>query len=238
MSGHSKWSKVKHQKAVTDVVKGAAFTKASRAITVAVAEGGGATDPDHNFRLRLAIDQARAVNMPKDTIARAIERGGGRDASLQSVRYEGYGPGGVAVLVEAATDNKNRTVSQVKQVFERYHGSIATPGAVAFLFEPAGVILIEKKGTTYDTIFEKAVEAGASDIAEKDTVFEVYAKPELLESVSNKLKNLGLSIENAELIMKPTRTIPLTEDNARTIEKLTDDLAALDDVQQTYDNAA
>jgi len=239
MSGHSKWSKVKHQKAVTDVVKGAAFTKASRAITVAVTEGGGVTDPVHNFRLRLAIDQAHAVNMPNDTIARAIERGKGTDASaVQSVRYEGYGPGGVAVLVEATTDNKNRTVSQVKQVFERHGGSLASPGAVTFLFQPCGVAVVRKSGVTYDAVFEKAIEGGASDIADTDDGYEVYTEPDRLEFVARRLTELGLTVDYSELIMKPKNTVSLSEENGRKVETLVAGLDALDDVQRTYENAA
>ena len=135
MSGHSKWSKVKHQKATTDVAKGAAFTKASRAITIAVHEGGGMTDPNANFRLRLAIEKARSVNMPKDTIERAIAKAAGTGGeTLEQVTYEGYGPAGVAFLVEAATDNRNRTVSVIKNIFERYGGTLTGPGAVSFLF--------------------------------------------------------------------------------------------------------
>src|SRR3990167_7132942 len=153
MSGHSKWSKVKHQKATTDAVKGAAFTKASRAITIAVREGGGVADPEKNFRLRLAVEKARIVNMPKDNIERAIARAAGGDASvIESVVYEGDGPAGVGLLIEAATDNRQRTVSGVKQVLERAGGRLATPGAVGYQFKRAGVITISKIGRSFDQL--------------------------------------------------------------------------------------
>src|SRR3989338_10745888 len=150
MSGHSKWSKVKHQKATTDAVKSRAFTRASRAITVSVKEGGGIADPDKNFRLRLAIEQAKAVNMPKDTIERAIEKGSGAGAAAyENLLYEGYGPGGVAYLVEAATDNHQRTVSEVKHVFDHAGGTLAAPGAVSYQFRRSGVVLVSKIGYTF-----------------------------------------------------------------------------------------
>lgn len=143
MSGHSKWSKVKHQKATTDVARGAAFTKASRAITVAVREAGGVTDPNANFHLRLAIEQARAVNMPKETIQRAMEKGSGPagEGGIEQVVYGAYGPGGVALLIEAATDNRNRTVSVIKNTLERYGAALTSPGAVAFLFTRSGITM-------------------------------------------------------------------------------------------------
>ena len=147
MSGHSKWSKVKHQKATTDVVKSFAFTKASRAIAVAVKEGGGMTDPNSNFHLRLAIERARAVNMPKENIERAVARAGGSGgAAIEHVTYEGYGPGGVAFLIEAATDNRQRSVSQIKNVLERAGGTLVSPGALNFLFERRGVVIEPKQG--------------------------------------------------------------------------------------------
>lgn len=176
MSGHSKWSKVKHQKAFTDATKGAVFTKASRAITVAVREGGGITDPNANFHLRLAIEQARAVNMPKETIQRAIEKGSGPagEGGIEQVVYGAYGPGGVAMLIEAATDNRNRTVSVIKNILERFHGNLVPPGAVAFLFTRSGgsmkpVALIEASPEQRITI-----NALVSQLAALDDVQEVY----------------------------------------------------------------
>ena len=168
MSGHSKWSKVKHQKATTDVVKGMAFTKAARAITIAVHEGGGIGDPAHNFHLRLAIEKAREVNMPKDNIERAIEKGmGSGGAQIEQITYEGYGPGGVAILIEAATDNRQRTVSAVKNLLDRAGGSLGSPGAVFYLFKPCGIITVPKT-VGFDMLFEAALSAGADAAFSRD----------------------------------------------------------------------
>jgi len=235
MSGHSKWSKVKHQKATTDAVKSAAFTRASRALTVAVREGGGVTDPMKNFRLRLAIDQARAVNMPKDTIERAIERGNAANAQgFESVIYEGYGPGGVAYLIEAATDNKQRTSANVKHQLDRAGGSIASPGAVGFQFLRCGIILVGKGGATLDAIMEAALEAGADDVIEREDVFEVYTKDVALSEVKENLGRTGLGIEHADLIMKAlqfTHPDPVLRSKN---EELMEKLESLDDVQKVY----
>src|SRR3989344_921527 len=177
MSGHSKWSKVKHQKATTDVAKAQAFTKASRAITVSVREGGGITDPNLNFRLRLAIEKARDVNMPKNTIERAIEKGsGGQAGSLSQITYDCFGPQGVALLVETTTDNKMRTVSEVKNVLERGGGRLASPGSVAYLFKRWGILVIPKANVTYDTLLTDAIVAGAHDVIEREDMFEVYRR--------------------------------------------------------------
>lgn len=239
MSGHSKWSKVKHQKAVTDVVKGAVFTKASRAITVAVTDGGGVTDPNNNFRLRLAIENARAVNMPNDTIARAMERGRGTGAaSLESILYEGYGPGGVALLIETATDNRKRTVAILKKVLDRAQGTIAAPGAVQFLFKRCGIITVRKEKVTFDEIFSDAVVAGATDVSEKEDVYELFTEPVDIEAVAKKLADLGLPVDNTAIIQKPTNTISLSSEDARKIENLTSELESLEDVLRVYDNAA
>ncbi|MBI5619340.1 YebC/PmpR family DNA-binding transcriptional regulator [Candidatus Gottesmanbacteria bacterium] len=175
MSGHSKWSKVKHQKALTDTAKGSAFTKASRAITVAVHEGGGITDPNGNFRLRLAIEGARAVNMPKETIQRAIDKGrGAGEGAIEQVIYEAYGPGGVGMLIEAATDNRNRTVSVIKNVFERFGGSLASPGAVSFLFTRSGTTM--KPLTVMDLSPEQRtrIDALVAELEALDDVQRVY----------------------------------------------------------------
>lgn len=240
MSGHSKWSKVKHQKAMTDAVKSAAFTRASRAITVAVREGGGITDPQKNFRLRLAIDQARAVNMPKETIERAIERANGSSVTaLETVIYEGYGPGGVAYLVEAATDNKQRTSAAIKHQFDRAGGSIAAPGAVGFQFVRCGIILIGKgSGVTLDALVEAAIAAGADDVIERDDVFEVYTKDTALSEVKEQLAAAGLSLEHADLIMKPLQLSHPDDALRRRNEELTEQLESNDDVQKVYSTMA
>lgn len=239
MSGHSKWSKVKHQKAVTDGLKGQSFTKASRAITVAVIEGGGITQPNINFRLRLAIDRAKSINMPKDTITRAIEKGRSKDdGSIEYVLYEGYGPGGIAMLVEGATDNKMRTASQVKYTFERMEGNLASPGSVSYLFQKAGVITIPKKMHTLDHVLELGIEAGADDVRETDDYFEVYTKPDVLRVVSEKLKEGGYTIDNTTLIMSPLSTVSLSPGDKERAQKLIDQLQDLDDIQDVHANYA
>ena len=239
MSGHSKWSKVKHQKAVTDVVKGAAFTKASRAITVAVTEGGGVTDPNHNFHLRLAIEAARTVNMPNATIERAIERGSGADAqALERVLYESFGPGGAAVLIDAATDNKFRTVAQVKQIITRHGGSVATPGAVQYLFTRKGFITVRNVGISEDEFLTHAVDAGASDISVRVDAYDAYTEPADLPSVAAKLTAMGLSVVDSGHVWKSTVSIQLDGANAKSLASLRSELEALDDVQHVYDNAA
>lgn len=239
MSGHSKWSKVKHQKATTDVVKAAAFTKASRAISVAVKEGGGVTDPNANFRLRLAIDKAHEVNMPKDTIERAIEKASGEGAvAFEKVAYEGYGPGGVAILIEGATDNRNRTTSQVKNVLERNGGSLAGPGAVQFQFTKNGVLLVSRGTATLDAMIEAGLEAGAQDVREAEDVFEVYTEPTALYDVKQKLTALGFTIETAQLVMNPLVPLSLSDGQQEELDMLIEQLESLDDVQKVYTNAA
>ncbi len=238
MSGHSKWSKVKHQKATTDAVKGAAFTKASHAITIAVKEGGGVTDPDHNFRLRLAIEKAKAVNMPKDTILRAIERGAGvGGSSLEQVVYEAFGPGGVGILVEAATDNRQRTVSAVKHALARAGGLLATPGAVSCQFESLGVVTAASSSRSYDEMLEAALEAGADDVVETGDMYEIYAPAHRISTVKRRLEEKGIAIDNVELIMRPKVSVPLDEESYALVETLAGNLETLDDVQHVYTNA-
>jgi YebC/PmpR family DNA-binding regulatory protein len=237
MSGHSKWSKVKHQKAVTDAVKGQAFTKASRAISIAVREGGGITDPEKNFRLRLALELARGVNMPKQTIERAIAKGsGGEGAAIESLVYEAYGPGGVAILISAATDNRQRTVSQVKNVVEKGGGSMASPGAVGFLFAKSGILTVHKEGRTLDSMLELGIVAGADDVVETEDLFEMYCDAAHLHTVREALLGQGIAVDNTQIIMKPT--IPIDPDatiRARA-ETLVSQLEELEDVQHVYTN--
>lgn len=231
MSGHSKWSKVKHQKATTDVVKSAAFTKATHAIMIAVKEGGGITDPNSNFHLRLAVEQARAVNMPKENIERAIAKASGEGASaIEQVMYEGYGPGGVAMLILAATDNRQRTVSQIKNVLERAGGSLASPGAVSFQFQKRGVLTVPRSGFTMDRILEAALDAGADDVVDAADFFEVYTGPTSLFDVKKSLEEKGIVVENAVLIMHPVARV------RGFVEALVSELEALDDVQTVYTN--
>jgi len=238
MSGHSKWSKVKHQKATTDVVKAAAFTRASHGITIAVREGGGA-DPDRNFHLRLAIEKARDVNMPKENIERAIAKAEGAGGlAIEQIILEGYGPGGIAILVEAATDNRQRTVSQVKNVLERSGGSLAEPGAVSFQFARRGVLTIHKTGQTLDSLVGVAIDAGADDVTETIDLFEVYTNPKALHAVKKIFEEKGIAIENAVLIMHPTMSIPVSDAHMSALEEITNLLSELSDVQSVYTNVA
>src|SRR3989344_567071 len=195
MSGHSKWSTIKRQKGAADIRRGQAFTKLANAIIVAVRDGGGIADPSSNFKLRLAIDAARSANMPKDNIERAIERAAGRQGgAVEEVVYEGFGPGGFAVVVDAVTDNKQRTVSEVKNVFEKHGGRLGTPGVAAYQFQQKGLITISKNEKTIDDIFLLAADCGAEDIEETGAEVFIYTKTEDLKSVSDELIEQGLSI--------------------------------------------
>jgi YebC/PmpR family DNA-binding regulatory protein len=237
MSGHSKWSKVKHQKATTDVVKSFAFTKASRAITVAVKEGGNITDPNMNFHLRLAVEKAHAVNMPKENIERAIAKAAGEGAlSIEQMTYEGYGPGGVAILIEAATDNRQRIVSQIKNVLERAGGTLASPGAVSFQFSRRGVLTVHKEGITYDTLLAAACDAGAEDVKETTDLFEVYTQDAALSAVKQLLEASKIPIENTSRIMHPTSPADVDDALRAKIDDLVAALEELDDVQTVFTN--
>jgi YebC/PmpR family DNA-binding regulatory protein len=237
MSGHSKWSQIKRQKGANDAKRGAVFTKVGREISIAAREGGG--DPDGNYRLRLAIDKARAVNMPADNIKRAIERATGGSAADQyeEVVYEGYGPGGVAILVEAATDNRNRTVADVRALFARNGGQLAGAGAVAWQFEPRGVIAIPRNGLDADDVALTAIDAGADDVdTDGDDFVEVLTDPARLEPLRRTLEAAGLKIESAEVTMQPTQRIEVDEQVVRQNLRLLEALEDLDDVQRVTAN--
>ncbi|HCM82713.1 MAG: transcriptional regulator [Candidatus Gottesmanbacteria bacterium GW2011_GWA2_44_17] len=237
MSGHSKWSKVKHQKATTDVLKGAAFTKATRAITIAVKEGGGVTDPNTNFHLRLAVEKARAVNMPKENIQRAMEKAKGTDAQeLHQVAYEAYGPFGIAFYIEAATDNMNRTVSFIKQTLEHQGGSMAGPGAVTYLFDCRGVILVPKETCSYDTIFGYVLEFGAEDVQEQEDVFEVYTAPESLYRIKTKLEEKNVTIDSSSVVMQAKAGIIVPSEKQEIIDTLVERLEQSEDIQRVFTN--
>lgn len=238
MSGHSKWSTIKRQKATTDAKRGQVFTKIASAITIATREGGG-TDPASNFKLRLAIDQARAANMPKDNIERAIDRGLGRSGGVQfeSVIYEGYAPGKVALIIEAATDNKNRTTPEVRGVLEKNGGILASLGAVSWMFEDSGLIIVQKDGKSFDEIFELAVEASAEDVEDTRDLVEVFTKPNDIDRVKTLLTEERLVVKSAELFKKPTTTVKVDDvDTAGKVLKLIDRLEELDDVVKVYAN--
>ena len=207
MSGHSKWSTIKHKKAAQDAKRGKVFTRLAREITVAAREGGG--NPEVNFSLRLVIDKAKAANMPKDNIERAIKRGTGelKGEDLAEVLYEGYAPHGVALLVKVLTDNKNRTVADVRRVITRQGGSMADAGAVAWQFERKGYIAVAPDGADEDTVFEVSVEAGADDIVFGDDLIEIYVEVENFEAVRQALEEAGIKVETAELSMIPKATM-------------------------------
>ena len=237
MSGHSKWAGIKHKKAITDAKKGIVFTKMAREITVAAKEGGG--DATGNFRLRLAIQRARDVNMPADNIDRAIKRGTGEagGAQYEELRYEGYGPGGVAILVDALTDNRNRTASEIRNIFTRYGGSIAEQGAVGWLFKRTGVIIADPAGKDPEELALEVIELGASDVQVEDGQLEVETEPEDFEKVREGIERLGAQIASAEVTMSPSNTVPVTDDGeAARLLRLVDALEESDDAQQVYAN--
>lgn len=237
MSGHSKWSKVKHQKTTTDVVKAAAFTRVTRGILIAVKEGGGVVDPNQNFHLRLAIEKARDVNMPKENIERAIDKAKGSDAeNLHQVAYEAYGPHGVAYYIECATDNINRTVSFLKQVFDHAGGSMASPGAVSYLFDRRGLILVPKK-ISYDEVLVSVLDAGGDDVVETEEVFEVYTSPDKLSQVKVGLEKAGVAIESFSLVMNPKIPSILGEKEQDALTALTERIEESDDVQRVFTTA-
>lgn len=232
MSGHSKWSTIKRQKGVKDAARGAVFTKLGNAIAVAARSG---TDPDTNFSLRLAIDQARAANMPSANIQRSIDRIKDKDAAqLQEVLYEGYGPGGVAILVECTTDNINRTYPDVKLAFTKHGGSIAEKGAVAFQFDRKGIIRVQAIG---DDVLLQALDAGAEDVQEENDVSVIYTDAKELAKVRDALIAAGLAVVESELTYVPNNTIEITDAaTAGKIMRLMDALEALDDVSATHVN--
>jgi YebC/PmpR family DNA-binding regulatory protein len=236
MSGHSKWSQIKRQKGANDAKRGAVFTKVGREITIAVRQGGG--DPDGNYRLRLAIDKARAVNMPADNIKRAIERavGGGESDQYEEIVYEGYGPGGVAILVEAATDNRNLTAADIRSIFAKAGGQLAGSGSVAWQFEPRGIIALSRNGADPDELALTAIDAGADDIDAEGDPIEVMAAPGDLESVRLRLEQAGVAIESAEIAMQPKTTIEVEPSQARQNLRLIEMLEDHDDVQRVTAN--
>jgi YebC/PmpR family DNA-binding regulatory protein len=238
MSGHSKWSKVKHQKATTDAVKSSLFTKASRAITVAVSEGGGIGDPNKNFRLRLAIEKAHDVNMPKDRIERAIEHGTSPDAqSIENYVYEGYAPGGIALLIEAMTDNKQRTVSQVKNTLEKAGGTLASPGSVLYLFDQVGLIVVPCTiGKNFDELLEIAIRAGADELISKMDVYELYTHSNHLREAKDMMTAQMIPIESTRLIMRPKQSVAVSAGELDRVEMLIAQLENLDDVHMVYSN--
>jgi YebC/PmpR family DNA-binding regulatory protein len=236
MSGHSKWAGIKHKKAVVDAKRGQAFTRASREITIAAREGGG--DADGNFRLRLAIQKAREVNMPADKIQAAIDRGtgAGKGESLEELRYEGYGPAGVAILVDCMTDNRNRTAPAIRRVFSKYGGSLGETNSVGWMFERKGVISAQAADRDPEEIGLAAIEAGAEDIQVDGRNIEISTDPASFEEVRRAVEAAGVVIDNAEVTMQPKQTVPVGEDKAAAVLRLLEALEEEDDVQQVYAN--
>jgi YebC/PmpR family DNA-binding regulatory protein len=237
MSGHSKWSTIKRQKGANDAKRGALFTKVTREISVAARQGGG--DPEANYRLRLAIEKARAVNMPADNIKRTIDKatGGGDAEQFEEIVYEGYGPGGVAVLVEAATDNRNRTAAEVRSIFTKAGGQLAGSGAVAWQFEPRGLIAVAPDGKDADEVALAAIDAGAEDVDTDDPeAIEIFTSPGDLERIRVALEAAGVSIDSAESTMIAKQTVELDSTKARQALRLVEQLEDLDDVQRVTAN--
>lgn len=237
MSGHSKWATIKRAKGANDAKRGALFTKLSREIIVAARQGG--PDPAANFKLRLAIQRAKANNVPNDNIERAIQKatGAGAESNLEEVIYEGYGPGGAALLVSTLTDNRNRTVAEVRHQFTRAGGSLGEAGSVAWQFNPKGLISVPLNGHDPDEIALTAIDAGAEDVDIQDGMVEIQTDPSTLEPVRKALEANGYTIENADFAMVPTNLVPLDDKTAHQAMRLIENLEDLDDVQRVYSNA-
>lgn len=236
MSGHSKWSTIKRKKGAADAQRGAVFTKLSREIIIAAKQGA---DPAANFKLRLAVQRAKAQNMPNDNIERAIAKGAGQGEGeqLDEITYEGYGPGGTAILVATLTDNRNRTVAEVRHRFSRSGGNLGETGSVGWQFEAKGIITIPVKDADPDDLALQAIDAGADDISVDDGVLEVQTEPVKLEEVRKTLESAGLEIENADFAMVPKTLIELDEKTAHQAMRLLEGLEDLEDVQRVYSNA-
>jgi YebC/PmpR family DNA-binding regulatory protein len=237
MSGHSKWASIKHKKAATDAKRGQLFTKLARAIAVAAREGGG--DPEANFTLAAAIEKAKGYSMPKDNIQRAIDRGtgaGGADSQIERVLYEGYGPGGAAIMVEALTDNRNRTGSEVRHAFDRHGGSLGEPGSVAWQFEKRGVILVDA-GRYGEEDLLTAIDAGADDVASDGDVLKVLTAPAALAAVRSAMEGEGIELQSSELTMEPNAVVEVAEEKeARALIRLMEALDDHDDVEAVHAN--
>ena len=238
MSGHSKWSTIKHKKGAADAKRGKLFSKLTRAIIVSAKEGG--PDPAANLALQNAVEKARSYSMPKDTIDRAIAKGAGTDAdaaSFETVIYEGYGPSGVAVIVETLTDNRNRTAGEVRHTFAKNDGNLGTSGAVLWLFERRGIVIVEAEGADEDELMLAAAEGGADDVSLDGTTFTVTSDPTNLAAVREAIESAGFAIDSAELTMVPKTTVEVADENeAKKVLRLIDQLEDNDDVQDVYAN--
>jgi len=235
MSGHSKWAQIKRQKGVADAKRGQLFTKLGRELTVAAREGA---DPDGNARLRMAIQRAREANMPRDTMERAIERGSGAGEGVhyQEITYEGYGPGGAAVLVHVMTDNRNRAAAEIRSTFSRNGGNLGETGCVGWIFENKGVITVEVDGLDSDELALKAIDAGAEDVQVGDDTVEIYTDPAAMEDVRSQLESQSVHVVQAEMQMIPKTTVDLDERAAEQVYRLVERLEELEDVQDVFTN--
>ena len=238
MSGHSKWATIKRQKGANDAKRGQQFTKLSKAITIAVSQGGNVTDPDGNPRLRLAVDAARAANMPKENIERAIQRASGKQAEMvEEAVYEGFGPGGFSVMVETVTDNRQRTVSEIQSYFKKNGGAVGSPGSVAYQFSQKGAVSVERNGKSVDDIFLIAADSGAEDIEDAEDEVIIYTEPSDLAKVTEALRKSGLLVREAELIRKPIVMHSLNDsETAKKALDFLDKLEDMEDVQKVYAN--
>jgi YebC/PmpR family DNA-binding regulatory protein len=236
MSGHSKWATIKRKKGATDAARGKMFSKCIKEITIAARHGGG--DPEGNPRLRAAIQAAKAVNMPSTNIERAIKRGTGEieGAHYEETQYEGYAQGGVALLVEIATDNKNRTAGEIRHIFTRFGGNLSEAGSVAYLFKPRGVIVVEKKAVGEDALMEIVLDAGADDVNTEGESFEVLTPPATLETVKEALAKKGVATQSAEVTRVASLQVPVSARDAEAVLKLVDALEDHDDVQRVFAN--
>lgn len=236
MAGHSKWANIKHRKAAQDAKKGKVFTKVAKELTVAAKLGGG--DAEMNPRLRVALDKARSCNMPKDNVQRAINKGTGEgdDSVYYEINYDGYGPGGVAILVQTLTDNKNRTVSEVRSTLSKRGGSMGEAGSVAWIFESKGIISINKDVVDEDTVMMVAIDAGAEDMTVEDDMYEVVCEPKEYWDVRAALEENNIPFEQADITMKPKNTVPVDASGAKKLMALIDYLEDIDDVQEVFSN--
>lgn len=238
MSGHSKWATIKRQKGANDAKRGQLFTKLANAITIAVKQGGGNTDPNFNASLRLAVDKAKGANMPKESIERAIQKGAGGAGGIEldEVMYEGFAPGGAGILIEAVTDKKQRTVAEVKNVIEKNGGTMAGQGAVSYLFQKSGEIIVPKNGKSTDDIMNIALENNVSDIEDEDEVVYLYTEPSNLQAVRKGIEENGLSIEEASLVYRPMSRMSVSPEVEEKVSSLIEKLEDMDDVQKVYTN--
>lgn len=237
MSGHSHFAGIKHRKGINDAKRAGIFTKIGRLVTIAARDGGG--NPEFNFKLKMVIDQARSANMPKENIEKAIKRGTGElkdGAEIQEIVYEGYGPGQVAMLIKAATDNTNRAVGEIKTALTKNGGKMVPAGSVSFLFKQVGCIEVEMGDRDREELELKSIEAGAEDISFEDEIFSVYTKVEDLKMVKENLEKEGMKIESAGLVYVPTQKTSISQEDREKYEKLLEVLDDLDDVQEIYDN--